>query len=130
MADYPFIDKFGRVFYRDATKAGRRDCTYFIIKRGNEVMGLKDTESGLFYFPNENDVELTATPSKSFSVLAYVFENHIPIKENQCYLIYEVEDADWNDTSFQWLKIDDLLVDYSTFDATQRSGLKNLVVRE
>jgi hypothetical protein len=44
-------------------------------------------------------------------------------------LVFDVNGAEIENTPLQWCTIDDVLVNAVNFDATQKSGFKNFLVR-
>ena len=128
MADFPFTDKYGRISYCETELAFVREKGYLIVRKGNKVMCTFDA-GGIWKLPSDKEVELNAEPTAEFSLLAYLTENGRPIKEMQTYRVYVVENADLAETIFQWCDIGDILLKKIAFDATQRQGIKNLLVR-
>ena len=125
----PFADKLGRMMYCEDEQVFVREKSYIIIKKGRDIACLHDAAADLFSLPTEHDVELTAAPTVSFSVLSYVFENNRPIKETQKYRLYDVKDVNLENTPLQWCSIEDIALRKIMFDATQLGGIKHMLVR-
>ena len=129
MADFPFTDKYGRIVYHEVQTAAVREQNYLIVRKGNTIMCGQSTADGVWHLPSANEVETDAEPTAEFSSIAYIWENDAPIKEIQTYTVYLVADADLENTEFSWCLINDILVGKVGFDATQKIGIKNLLVR-
>lgn len=129
MDNLPFADKYGYMTYCDASQAFVRQKGYVIIKKGAAVMCRYDDECRLFALPSDDDVEISAEPTFSFIVSSYIFENSRPIKETQSYRVYDVKNADIENTPLQWCLLDDIALKKIPFDATQMVGIKNMLVR-
>ena len=123
-----FTDKFGNFAYFEPDKAFFREDNYAVIKKDSQVVCLAGSDM-LYSFPHTYDIELKQNPSFSFSSVAYIMENGIPIKELQNYNVYEVEDADLSELPMIWCDINDILVNKINFNCTQKVGVKNLFVR-
>lgn len=129
MADFPFVDRDGQIFYYSTDEAKTSEVVYVIIKKENEVLCLKNEEDMMYVLPSHNDVFLTIKPSVSFTTLSYVIKHNEPVKERQTYEVYDVGCAELGDMPLEWLSIDKILFGGIYFDATQRNGIKNLLVR-
>lgn len=129
MAKFPFVNGDGRIFYYDTEKvvSGRQD--YIVIKRDEEILCFWDESGQVYTLPAEADVELNTSPSGEFSIIAYVIRGNKPIKEQQRYKVYEVGKVDLADLPLEWVALQDILLTNVAFDATQKSGMKNLLVR-
>lgn len=126
----PFIDKYGRVNYCLDTQAFMRQRNYIIIKKDTAVLCGYNATDDLFSLPSDNEVEIAAEPTQTFTVLSYVYENKRPIKETQHYRLYDVKNADLADTpQLHWCEIRDIAVKKIMFNATQLIGIKNVFVR-
>lgn len=129
MDKLPFISKYGRITYCGDSQTFVRQRTYIIIKKSTDVLCKYNPADELFSLPSDNDVEIVAEPTLTFTVLSYVYENRHPIKETQTYRFYDVKNADLADTPLQWCSFEDIALKKIMFDATQMVGIKNLVVR-
>ena len=130
MDKLPFINKYGRITYCNDTQAFVRQKNYIVIKKDAAVLCGYNAVNDLFSLPSENEVEIDAEPTQTFTVLSYVYENGRPIKETQQYRLYDVENADLTDTpQLHWCQIRDIAVKKILFNATQLIGIKNVFVR-
>lgn len=129
MDNLPFADKFGRMRYCEPAEAFVREKSYIIIKQDSKILCIYDAASELFSLPTEYDIELNAVPTRSFTVLSYIFENNRPIKETQKYRFYDIKNADLNNTPLQWCALEDISLRKIMFDATQLGGIKHMMVR-
>ena len=129
MADFQFIDKYGRIFYAELSKSVKREADYIIVKHENKILCFYDEEKNIFVLPREEDVRLNIQVSSEFSVVNYIYEDENFIKEQQNYKVYEVENVDVSHIAMFWCSINDILLEKTAFDATQKCGLKNLWVR-
>lgn len=129
MADFPFINKYGKITYSDPADAFVRSRTYIILKSTTDVLCLYHTEDDLYTLPTSNDLTVNGQHTNEWTTVSYLTENRHPIKETQTYFVYSVEKGELPDKSFQWCKIDDILLNKIAFDCTKLVGIKNLIVR-
>ena len=88
-----------------------------------------DKISGLYAFPKEETLSLTETPTLHFTLHTNIEENENYFKETQLFKVYEVENAQINSGLLDWQLLEDILIANTPFDATLKSGFKNLIVR-
>lgn len=124
-----FADKYGNLSSHDDKNVEIAEKNYIIIKKDDELMCLYDRMSGLYSFPSDEYISLSIVPALNFSIIVYITKDNKPYKEQQNYDVYLVDKADLNDLPLYWCKINDLLLDNVRLDATQKNGLKNLLVR-
>lgn len=129
MGNLSFVDKYGCVYDLNDGNILFRESVYIIMIKDNQVLCNCDQISGLMSFPSDEVVDVSVVPSTSFSIFAYIVENGMYVKELQKYNIFEVEEVYIENASFKWCDVDDLLLGKIKFDATQITGLKNLLVR-
>lgn len=129
MAKFPFIDKYGHLFYHETDNVEEGQKTYIIIKKESDIICMRDKDALMYKLPLQSDLELNIEPTGEYNVLSYVIRHDKPLKELQSYLVYEVGYADLKNIPLEWVKLSDILLDSVTFDATQKNGIKNLVVR-
>lgn len=129
MADFPFINKYGKITYSDPADAFVRSRTYIILASETEVLCIYNADEDLYALPTINDLRVNGKLTNEWTTLSYLTENRHPIKETQTYCVYSVERGELPDKSFQWCKIDDILLNKIAFDCTQLVGIKNLIVR-
>ena len=129
MAKLPFTDKFGRITYCNPNDAYVREHTYILLGNGVEIVCIYDKTEELYTLPTDSDLQVSGNLVGQFETLAYFMENKYPIKEQQTFLVYAVKKQNLPDSSFQWCKLEDILVNRISFDATKLTGVKNLYVR-
>ena len=129
MAKIPFTDKYGNFAYQEPDEAFSRSATYVIIRRESNVVCKQNEGDSVLSFPHDYEVDIAQKPSSSFFSIAYIKENGEAVKEMQTYDVYDVEEAKIDDLPLQWYPIKDILINKIDFDATQRTGIKNLFVR-
>ncbi|MBR1825776.1 MAG: hypothetical protein IJ770_04225 [Alphaproteobacteria bacterium] len=129
MAKLPFTDKYGRITYNNPEDAYMREHTYILLGNGSEIVCIYNKTEKLYTLPTDNDLQINGNLVSQFSTLSYFTENKHPIKELQTFLVYAVEKQDLPDSSFQWCRLEDILVNNIPFDATKLKGIKNLYVR-
>ncbi len=129
MDKLPFADKYGRMIYCDDAEAFVREKGYVIVKRGGEVLCNYDAATGLFFLPSDNEIEIKAAPTLTFTALSYLYENNHPIRETQHYRLYDVKGVDMQSAPLQWCKLSDISLKRIMFDSTQLIGIKNILVR-
>lgn len=129
MADFPFISKFGKITYSNPAEAFVRHHTYIVLKSNNEIICIYRRADELYALPTPEDLQIKGALSGEFTTLSYLTENNHQIKEEQTYLIYNVKKDELPDASFQWCRIEDILLNKIAFDLTQLVGVKNLIVR-
>lgn len=129
MAKFPFTDRNGHIFYHDPDEAKNTECGFIVVKKDDNILCMRDEVAQMYTIPLQDDVTLNAEPTGEFETLAYVIRADEPVKEYQTYEVYEVEGVDLEDTPLDWVKLSDILLDNVVFDATLKSGMKNLLVR-
>ena len=129
MAKFPFTDSDGQIFYHDPDKIAGNESGYIVVKKENYVLCIRDEIAGMYTLPAQNEVTLEAEPSGEFSIISYVIRADIPVKEEQNYKVYEVKNVELKDTPLEWVSLSDILLGNVAFDATLKSGMKNLLVR-
>ncbi len=129
MTKAPFTNKYGAIFFFEPSKAQKRDCCYVIVIKDNLILCQYDKISGLYAFPKEESLSLTETPTLHFTLHTNIEENENYFKETQLFKIYEVENAQINSSLLDWQLQEDILIANTPFDATLKSGFKNLIVR-
>ena len=129
MADFPFINKFGKITYCNPDDAFVRHHTYIILRSDNEILCVYRPKENIYTLPTSEDLKVNGTLFGEFTTLCYLTENKHPIKETQTYRVYNVGKDELPDTSFQWCSIDDIFLNKIAFDLTLLVGIKNLIVR-
>lgn len=129
MAEFPFINKYGKITYCDPNDAFVRHHTYIIVASDAEVLCVYRAEDELYTLPTPDDLLVKGKLSGEWTTLAYLAEYNRPIKETQTYRVYTVKKDELPDKAFQWCKIDDILLNKIAFDSTKLVGIKNLIVR-
>ena len=124
-----FIDNYGLLHPHQNQPIVTDTQTYVIIKKNRQVACEFFPESGLLAFPNISTCSLTETPTIQFDVIARIYKNKTYVEEKQQYLIYDITEEQLENTTLQWCKIEDIMVGLVDFDATQRVGFKNFLVR-
>ena len=90
---------------------------------------MRDEIAKMYTIPMQKEVSLDSEPTDEFETTVYVIREDEPVKERQIYKIYEVKDVDLEDTPLEWVSLSEILYDEVVFDATLKSGMKNLLVR-
>lgn len=129
MAEFPFINKYGKITYYNPDDAFVRHHTYIILECETEVLCVYREEEDLYTLPSLEDLQVNGKLAAEWTTLSYLTENRRPIKETQTYRVYTVKKDKLPDEAFQWCKIDDILLGKIAFDCTQLVGIKNLIVR-
>lgn len=129
MAKFPFTDRDGQIFYYDPDEAKNGENCYIVIKKDDNVLCMRDEGDKMYMLPMQSDVSLNVEPSGEFEIIAYVIRHDTPVKEKQKYQVYEVGFVDLRDMPLTWVKLSDILMEEVNFDATLKSGMKNLLVR-
>lgn len=129
MAKLPFVNRNGQIFYHNPDKVKTTECAFIVVKRKNEILCMCDKIAEMYTIPMQEEVSLDSEPTDEFETTVYVIREDVPVKERQIYKIYEVEDVDAEDTPLAWVSLSDILFDEVIFDATLKSGMKNLFVR-
>lgn len=129
MAKFPFTDKDGQVFYYNPDSVEKGERSYVIVKKQNQVLCMRDESAFMYTLPQKNEAEINAKPTGAFETIAYVIRQDVPVRELQKYEVYEVSSVDLADTLLEWVDVADILLREVNFDATQKSGMKNLLVR-
>ena len=129
MAEQPFVDKYGRVHLCDEKTASARENSFVVIQKNNELLCVYDEKLAVYAFPNTNEVTINAKPTTEFTIISYISENCKLWKELQNYRVFMVDDVDLQEIPLIWCSIEDILLNNITFDATQKIGFKNLLVR-
>lgn len=124
-----FIDNYGLLHRYDKQPITEREHTFVIIKKDKEVVCCYEPETGLYSFPDTEMVDLNHEPTVQFSITAHICENGQYIREKQHYLVFDVNGAEIEHTPLQWCKIEDILVNAVDFNAMQKDGFKNFLVR-
>jgi len=124
-----FVDNYGLMHRYNNQTVTEREKTYVVIKKDRNIVCCYDPTTGLYAFPDNDMVELKHEPTIQFSITANICEDGKFIKEKQHYLVFDVNGAEIENTPLQWCTIDDVLVNAVNFDATQKSGFKNFLVR-
>lgn len=129
MAKFPFTDRDGLIFYYNPEEVESSESGYVVVKKSDEVLCMRDEDAQLYTLPLQNEVSINAEPTGEFEIIAYVIRHDEPVKERQNYEVFEVGAVDLKDTPLEWVKVSDILLGEVYFDATQKNGIKNLVVR-
>ena len=129
MARFPFTDKDGSVFYYDPDEVENSERGYVVVKKDDKILCMRDETAQLYTLPMQDDVSINTEPTGEFEIIAYVIRHDEPVKERQNYEIFEVGEVDLKDTPLEWVKLSDIFLGEVYFDATQKNGMKNLVVR-
>ena len=129
MAKFPFTDRDGQIFYYNPEEVESRESGYIVVKKEDNILCMRDEIAGMYTLPKQSEATLNTEPSGEFNIISYVIRADGPVKEEQCYQIYEVEDVDLYDESLEWVSLSDILLGNVIFDATLKSGMKNLLVR-
>lgn len=129
MTKTAFINKYGAVFWADASTAEKTECTYAVVVRNNLLLCRFDKISGLYSFPEDQYLSLTEEPTLHYTLHAYVEENNQYFKQTQNFRVYEIEKARINSPILSWQLLEDILVSDVPFDETLRTGFNNLFVR-
>ena len=124
MAKFPFTDSDGQIFYHDPDKVRAVETGFVVVKKDDDILCLRNEIARIYTLPAQSEVTLEAEPSGEFSIRA-----DEPIKEEQNYKVYEVKNVDLEDTPLEWVSLSDILLGNVAFDATLKSGMKNLLVR-
>ena len=124
-----FVDNYGLLHPYHNQPIEKAEQTYFIIKKNRQIVCEYQPETGLYAFPSIATIELTSEPTLRFELKANIIKNNAFVCERQHYSVYDVTDAQIEKTPLQWCDIDDILVGKISFDATQRRGFKNFLVR-
>lgn len=129
MAKFPFIDRDGQIFYYNPEEVQSGELGYIVVKKDDNILCMRDEAAQMYTLPLQNEVSINAEPTGEFEIIAYVIRHDKPIKEAQTYEVFEVGAVDLEDTPLQWVKLSDILLGEVYFDATQKNGMKNLLVR-
>ena len=129
MVDVFFYDKFGTSKKYNSERSYVRERNYAIIRNKGSIACRYDHISGLYSFPNEDDIALNEEPTAQFSIISYIWDNGTPIKELQCFSVYTVKKTALDSALLVWCSEKDILVGKINMDKTQIGGLKNLLVR-
>lgn len=129
MAEQPFVDRYGHIYLRDEQKASARESSFVVVQKNNELLCLYDEQKAVYAFPSDRDVFLSVKPTTEFTIISYVFENNALWKELQNYRVFMVDNVELEKLPMVWCSIEDILLSNITFDATQKIGFKNLLVR-
>ncbi len=124
-----FVDNYGLLHRGDHQQVITRERTFVVVKKADEVVCCYDEESGLYSFPDTEMVGLNHEPTVQFEISANIYENGQFICEKQRYLVFDVNGAEIENTPLQWCKTNDILVEAVNFNATQKTGFKNFLVR-
>ncbi|MBQ8481683.1 MAG: hypothetical protein IJ532_04035 [Alphaproteobacteria bacterium] len=129
MARFPFTDRNGQIFYYNPDEVQSGELGYVVVKKGDEILCMRDETAQLYTLPLQEDVSINAEATGEFEIIAYVIRHDEPVKERQNYEVFEVGNVDLKDMPLEWVKLSDILLGEVYFDATQKNGMKNLVVR-
>lgn len=129
MARFPFVNRDGQIFYHNPDEIETTECAFILVKRNNEILCMRDEIAKMYTIPMQKEVSLDSEPTDEFETTVYVIREDEPVKERQIYKIYEVKDVDLEDTPLEWVSLSEILYDEVVFDATLKSGMKNLLVR-
>lgn len=129
MHDSSFINRYGLNIDVGGHLIEQRECCYIVVKKEDSLLCLYDTIYGLYKFPNTQNVTINENPSLEFTLHADIAEHGHFIKETQLYRVYDVEDVHIEGENLGWCAINDILISKIPFDATQKYGFKNLLVR-
>lgn len=129
MKQLPFIDSNGKVFYASKQSVSSRKTSFLIVKKEKKVLCLYEAKNNFYRFPSLEEAKIEQEPYAIFDVTARVWEHNEPIIEQQTYHVYVVSNADIKSTSLRWCDTDDIILGKINFDATQYTGVKNMLVR-
>lgn len=129
MSKFPFTDKNEQIFYHNPDEVKCSDSVFIVVKHEDNILCLRDELAQMYTLPSQNDVTIDAEPTDEFEIIAYVIRGDEPVKELQLYKLYEVESVDLKGMPLEWVKLSSILFDEVSFDATMKSGMKNLLVR-
>ncbi|MBR1601060.1 MAG: hypothetical protein IJ677_05715 [Alphaproteobacteria bacterium] len=129
MAKFPFTDRDGQIFYYNPDEVQSSALGYVVVKKNDFVLCMRDENAQMYTLPRKNEVSINVDPTGEFKIISYVIRHDKPFKEEQTYEVFEVGAVDLENTPLEWVKMADILLGEVYFDATQKSGMKNLLVR-